>query len=108
VKFHFEKNHRPFFKQNKVNLSKLSLWLSSDVSRLVDIWGEWRYSSTILHLGTSWGVSGKLHAPAALPPGKAPSCLSDSMLNGPKNWSGRRGEKNFLPLPGIELRPSRP
>jgi hypothetical protein len=29
--------------------------------------GEGRYSSTILGLGTRWGMSGQLHAPAALP-----------------------------------------
>jgi hypothetical protein len=33
--------------------------------------GEWRYSSTILNLGTRW--SGQLHVPAALPPGKQPT-----------------------------------
>jgi hypothetical protein len=36
--------------------------------------GEWRYSSTILYLGTR-KVSGEIHDPVALPPGKAPSVL---------------------------------
>jgi hypothetical protein len=31
---------------------------------------EWRYSSTILDLGTRWKLSGHLHALAASPTGK--------------------------------------
>jgi hypothetical protein len=42
-------------------------------------------------------VSGQLHAPAALPPGKG------SRLGGPQSRSGRGGEeKNSQPPPGIE------
>jgi hypothetical protein len=33
--------------------------------------GKWKYSSTLLDLGTSWEVSGQLHMLAALPPGKS-------------------------------------
>jgi hypothetical protein len=33
---------------------------------------EWRHSFIILDLGTRWEVSGQLHAPATLPPGKEP------------------------------------
>jgi hypothetical protein len=49
-------------------------------------------------------VSGQLHAPAALPPGKAPSWYPlDRKLGGPQNRSGRGGEeKNSQPPPEIE------
>jgi hypothetical protein len=43
-------------------------------------------------------VSGQLHAPVALLPGK------DRRLGGPQSQSGRRGEeKSFQPLPRLEL-----
>jgi hypothetical protein len=51
-------------------------------------------------------VSGQLHAPAALPPGKAPRYPMDRRLGGPQSWSGRRGVEKNLALPGIEPRPS--
>jgi hypothetical protein len=49
-------------------------------------------------------VSGQLHAPAALPPGKkSPWYPLDMKLCGPQSRSGRGGEeKNSQPLPGIE------
>jgi hypothetical protein len=49
-------------------------------------------------------VSGQLHAPAALPPGKDPPRYPlDRGLGGPQNRSGRDGEeKNSQPLPGHE------
>jgi hypothetical protein len=48
-------------------------------------------------------VSGQLHAPAALPPGKSPRYLLDRRLGGPQSRSGRGGEeKNSQPLPGLE------
>jgi len=41
-------------------------------------------------------VNGKLHDPAALPPGKEPWYLLDRRLGGPQSRSGRGGEeKNF-------------
>jgi hypothetical protein len=44
-------------------------------------------------------VSGQLHAPAALPPGKEPRYPLDRRLGGPKSCSGRGGEeKNSQPL----------
>jgi hypothetical protein len=44
-------------------------------------------------------VSGQLHAPAALLPGKEPLVP----IGGPQNRSGRGGEeKNSQPTPGIE------
>jgi hypothetical protein len=52
-------------------------------------------------------VSGQLHAPAALPPGKDPWNPLDRRLGGPQNRSGHGGEeKNSQPTPGIE--PSNP
>jgi hypothetical protein len=50
-------------------------------------------------------VSGQLHAPAALPPGKEPLVWYplDRRLGGPQSRSGRDGEeKNSQPLPGLE------
>jgi hypothetical protein len=50
-------------------------------------------------------VSGKLQAPAALPPEKEPRYLLDRRLGGPQSQSGREGEeKKFLHVPGIEPR----
>jgi hypothetical protein len=48
-------------------------------------------------------VSGQLHAPAALPPGKEPRHPLGRRLGGPQSRSGRGGEeKNSQPPPGIE------
>jgi hypothetical protein len=48
-------------------------------------------------------VSGQIHSPAALPPGKSPSYPLDRRLGGPQSRSERDGEeKNSQPLPGIE------
>jgi hypothetical protein len=48
-------------------------------------------------------VSGKLHAPAALPPEKESRYPLDRRLGGPQSRSGRGGEeKNSQPSPGIE------
>jgi hypothetical protein len=43
------------------------------------MYGEWRYISTIFNLGTRW-VSGHLHAPAALLPGKLNLILLDDEI----------------------------
>jgi hypothetical protein len=49
-------------------------------------------------------VSGQLHAPAALPPGKEPLVPTDRRLGGPQSRYGRGDEqKNTQPLPGLEL-----
>jgi hypothetical protein len=49
-------------------------------------------------------VSGQLHAPAALPPGKNSWYPLDRRLDGPQSRSGRGGEGKYSePLPGIEL-----
>jgi hypothetical protein len=48
-------------------------------------------------------VSGQLHSPAALSPGKEPRYLLDRRLSGPQNRSGLGGEeKNSQPQPGFE------
>jgi hypothetical protein len=41
-------------------------------------------------------VSGQLHAPAALPPGKEPRYPLDRRLGGPQSRSGRFGEEKIL------------
>jgi hypothetical protein len=48
-------------------------------------------------------VSGQLHAPAALPPGKSSCYPLDGRLVGPHSRSGHDGEeKKCQPLPGFE------
>jgi len=48
-------------------------------------------------------VSGQLHAPASLPPGKSPWYPVYGRLGGPQRKSGRGGEEKNSPLlPGIE------
>jgi len=45
-------------------------------------------------------MSGQIHDPAALPPGKEPLVPLDRRLGGPQRRSGRGGEeKNTQPLP---------
>jgi hypothetical protein len=61
------------------------------------------YSSThslALHLD---GVSGQLHAPDVLPPGKSPWYPMHKRLGGHQSRSGHGGEeKNSQPLPRLE------
>jgi hypothetical protein len=48
-------------------------------------------------------VSGQLHVPVALPPGKRPCYPLDRRLSGPQSRSGHDGEeKNSQPPPGLE------
>jgi len=48
-------------------------------------------------------VSGQLHAPAALPPGKEPRFPLDRRMGGPQSRAGHDGEeKNTQHPPGIE------
>jgi hypothetical protein len=48
-------------------------------------------------------VSGRLHAPAALPQGKGCRYPLDERLGGPRSRSGHGGEqKNSQPLSGLE------
>jgi len=51
-------------------------------------------------------VSGQLHAPAALPPGKSPHYSLDRWLGGLQNRSGRSGKK--VPYPRQKSNPGRP
>jgi hypothetical protein len=48
-------------------------------------------------------VSGQLHAPAALPPGKRPRYSFDRRLGGPQSRSGRYGEVKIFTLSGLEF-----
>jgi hypothetical protein len=48
-------------------------------------------------------VSGQLHAPAALPPGKRPRYPFYRRLGGPQSRTGRYGEVKIFTLPGLEL-----
>jgi hypothetical protein len=49
-------------------------------------------------------VSGQLHVPAALPPGKNPQYTLHSGQGGPKSWSGHfGGEETFCPC--LESKP---
>jgi len=67
----------------------------------MDTYGELKYSSTHC-LPHHWmDVSGQLHSPVALSPGKDNLYSLDRKLGGPR--SGRGGEeKNRQPLPSIE------
>jgi hypothetical protein len=61
---------------------------------------EWRYSSTILDLGITWRWVGNDRKNSF-------RCPLDRRLGELQSYSARCGvEKNFLPLPGIEPRPS--
>jgi hypothetical protein len=54
-------------------------------------------------------VSGQPQAPTALPTGIGPRYPLDTRLDGSQSRSGHCGEeKNFLPLPRNEPRPSNP
>jgi hypothetical protein len=66
--------------------------------------GKWRYSSTILDLGTRWrGVV------SITPRGKCPRYPFDRRLSGfQSRFRSCEVEKNLLPLPGIEYRPFSP
>jgi hypothetical protein len=44
-------------------------------------------------------VSGHLHAPAALPPGKDTLYSFDGRLGGPQSRTGRGGEEEKFPYP---------
>jgi hypothetical protein len=52
-------------------------------------------------------VSGQLHSPSALPPGKSPLYALYRRLGGPQSRSGRLEKWKSLTLPGLEIRPLR-
>jgi hypothetical protein len=70
--------------------------------------GEWKYSSTILDLGTRcrWVFSFTLRL--LYPRGSRPRYPLARRLGGPQSRSGRRGEEKNLALPGIETRAVQP
>jgi hypothetical protein len=64
---------------------------------------EWRYSWTILDLGTRWKWVVDFTPWSLYPQGKSPWYNSDRRLSGPQGRYGRSEiEKNPLPMPGIE------
>jgi hypothetical protein len=69
--------------------------------------GEWRYTSTILDLGTRWRlvVSFKPR-PLLYPRGKSPLYPLDRRLGGPQSRSGRCEDEKNLAVLGIEPWPS--
>jgi hypothetical protein len=71
--------------------------------------GQWRYGSTILDLGTRWRYMFSFTPRPLYLRGKCPRYPLYRRLGGPQSQSGRCGvEKNLLPMPGIEPRPSSP
>jgi hypothetical protein len=71
--------------------------------------GKWRYSFTILDLGTRCRRVVSFTPRPLFPRAKSPQYHLDRVLGGPQSRSGRRGiDTNILPLPGIEPRPSSP
>jgi hypothetical protein len=60
-------------------------------------YGKWRFGSTILEFGHLMEVSGQLHTPAALSPGKEAQVPNVHRRQaGPQSQSGRRGEEKIL------------
>jgi hypothetical protein len=67
----------------------------------------WRYSSTILNLGTRWRWVLSFTPRPLYPWVKSPRYPFNMRLGEPQSQSGCSGvEKNLLPLPGIKPRPS--
>jgi hypothetical protein len=65
--------------------------------------GEWRYSSTILDLGTRWRRVVSFTSRPLYPRGKRPQYPLDRKLVGPQSWSGCYGvKKSILPLSAIK------
>jgi hypothetical protein len=65
--------------------------------------GGWRYSFTILDLGTRWRL-----VVSVKPLPLYPRYPLDRRLGGPQNRSGRCGEEQNLALPGVKRWPSNP
>jgi hypothetical protein len=74
-------------------------------SRHEGVLGEWGIAPIILWPRYLMEVSGQLHTPVALSPGKKnPWYRLDRRLGGPQSRSGRGGEEiNSQPPPEIEL-----
>jgi hypothetical protein len=69
--------------------------------------GEWIYRPIFSWPRHELEVSGQLHDPAALLPGKEPLYPLARRLGGPQSRFGRRGEEKILDPTGLELRPHR-
>jgi hypothetical protein len=73
------------------------------------VMGEWRYSSTILDLGTRWRWVVSFKPQPLWPGGNSPWFPLDRMLGGPQSQSVCCGvEENVLPMLGIKPEPSSP
>jgi hypothetical protein len=69
--------------------------------------GEWRYSSTILDLGTGWRWTTSFTPRPLYPQGKGPQWPLNRRLGGPQSWSGRGGEE-IISCPFRKWKPGRP
>jgi hypothetical protein len=58
-------------------------------------YGEWRYSSTILDLGTSWRWVVSFTPRPLFPRGNRSRYVFDKSLSGRQSWYGRRGEEKI-------------
>jgi hypothetical protein len=70
--------------------------------------GEWRYSSTILYLGTTWNWLVSFTSLPLYPQVNNPLYPLDRRLGGLQSRSGRCGEEENLSLPWTELGTSSP
>jgi hypothetical protein len=66
--------------------------------------GEWKYSPTIVVLGTSWSWEVSFPPRPHSPRGNRPRYPLDRRLGGPQSWSGRYGrERGETPWPSSNL-----
>jgi hypothetical protein len=70
--------------------------------------GEWKYSSTIIDLGTRWMRINTFTPQPLYHRGKIPRCLLDRRLDRPQKLSGLCGEEKNLASSGIETGSSSP
>jgi hypothetical protein len=77
---------------------KLSLCLINKAPRME----EWRYSYTILDLGTGWRLVVSFTLLPLSPRGNRPRYPLNRRLGGPQSRSGSYEEKKIFPLLGIE------
>jgi hypothetical protein len=68
--------------------------------------GEWMYKSTYSRPQYLLEVSGQLHSPAALPPGKSPRYPLDRRLGGPQSRFGQFRSENSWPYRDSNCDPS--
>jgi hypothetical protein len=82
-------------------IGKLSLCLANSAQRHLDVWGSGRIDPRFLDLGTSW----RLVVRSLYPWGKSPRYPLDRRLGGPIAGLDDVKKRQFLTLPGLELRP---